>query len=103
MSNTTTPTAPTMSTAPVLTAMDRCDRCPAQAYAQYQHQVIATSGLGDTHGVPLSGQPAGLLLCAHHHREHKAALDQQGFVLTLDETHRLDSANAAFKGTDDQQ
>lgn len=41
---------------PALTALDRCDRCRAQAVAVTQH------GAGE------------LLLCAHHYAEHRVVL-----------------------------
>ncbi|WP_370250015.1 hypothetical protein [Nocardioides sp.] len=63
----TTATAPSSS----LTAEDRCDRCGAQAYLRVELQ---------------SG--GELLFCAHHAREHGAALKQVA-ASVLDETHRL--------------
>ena len=61
-----TPTA----TATPLTALDRCDRCGAQAY------VRATL---------LSGSE--LLFCAHHWREHEAKI--RPIATVHDETTRL--------------
>jgi hypothetical protein len=55
------------STAP-LTALDRCDRCGAQAYVRTQHEA------GD------------LLWCAHHARQHGEKLHGS---ITQDETARL--------------
>ncbi len=46
-----------------LTAMDRCDRCGAQAF------VRAVLASGD------------LLFCAHHARSHRVALDAQAAVV----------------------
>jgi hypothetical protein len=52
------------------TALDRCDRCGAQAYASAE-------------------LPTGLLLfCAHHLREHGPALQASG-VTVHDETSTL--------------
>jgi 4-hydroxyphenylpyruvate dioxygenase-like putative hemolysin len=58
------------TTTETLTAADRCDRCGAQAYVRV---VLATGEL---------------LFCAHHAREHAAALS--GIALNVqDETQRL--------------
>lgn len=54
-----------------LTAEDRCDRCGAQAYLRVE---LATGG--------------ELLFCAHHAREHGAALKEIA-VNVQDETHKL--------------
>jgi hypothetical protein len=54
-----------------LTALDRCDRCGAQAY------IRAT--------LPVGGV---LLFCAHHGRQHIAALREKGADI-LDESARL--------------
>ncbi|MEV5557463.1 hypothetical protein AB0L44_27750 [Nonomuraea wenchangensis] len=54
-----------------LTALDRCDRCGAQAY------IRAT--------LPVGGE---LLFCAHHGRQHIAALREKGADI-LDESARL--------------
>jgi len=48
---------PTLSPTAQLTALDRCDRCGAQAYVR----VVLAAG-GD------------LLFCGHHFREHEARL-----------------------------
>ena len=66
----TTATAPTQA---VLTAMDRCDRCGAQAYLRVQLQ---------------SG--GELLFCAHHAREHGEKLREIAATV-LDETHKLET------------
>ncbi|TAK69468.1 MAG: hypothetical protein EPO13_06170 [Actinomycetota bacterium] len=60
--------APTTST---LSALDRCDRCGAQAYVR----VALTAG-------------GELLFCSHHYAEHGAALKDKAASI-LDETHRL--------------
>ena len=57
-----------------LNAMDVCDRCGAQAYVR----------------VVLQGQ-AELLFCAHHNRQHAAALAKVA-VGIQDETDRLTSS-----------
>ena len=59
-----------------LTAMDRCDRCGAQAYVR----VLLPSRLE-------------LLFCAHHNRRHARALAEIA-VEIQDETRRLDRAAA---------
>jgi hypothetical protein len=59
-----------MISAMELNALDRCDRCGAQAY------VKATKG------------EASLLFCAHHGHEHVPALKEKGFTIH-DETKRL--------------
>ena len=59
-----------------LTAMDRCDRCGAQAYVR----VLLPSRLE-------------LLFCAHHNREHARALAAIA-VEIQDETRRLDRVAA---------
>ena len=50
------------------TAMDRCDRCMSQAYAQ-----------ADKPG------KAELLFCLHHLKKHKDALLDKGWTLRMDE------------------
>jgi hypothetical protein len=59
------------SLAGALTAMDRCDRCGAQAYVW----ALFPSGLE-------------LLFCAHHSRQHSSALTKIA-VEIHDETDRL--------------
>jgi hypothetical protein len=59
-----------------LTAMDRCDRCGAQAYVR----VLLPSRLE-------------LLFCAHHNRKHARALAEIA-VEIQDETRRLHRAAA---------
>ena len=54
-----------------LTAMDRCDRCGAQAYVR----VLLPSGLE-------------LLFCTHHNRQHSPALTKIAIDI-YDETGRL--------------
>jgi hypothetical protein len=63
-----------------LNAMDLCDRCRATAYVR----VI----------LPGSGE---LLFCAHHNREHAAALAKIAFVIQ-EATGRL--ARQASRGSD---
>ena len=60
----------TMATSP-LTALDRCDRCGAQAYVR----VTLTSG-------------ADLLFCAHHYRGNETPLRELAAAIH-DETERL--------------
>ena len=64
----TTAVAPS---SPALTAVDRCDRCGAQAYLRVELQ---TGG--------------ELLFCAHHAREHGDKLREIA-VHVVDETHKL--------------
>lgn len=59
-----------------LTALDRCDRCGAQAYLRVELQ---------------SG--GELLFCAHHAREHGDKLKEVA-VAVVDETHRLTGSGA---------
>lgn len=71
--NTTTLTTHT-STAPTrtsLTAMDRCDRCGAQAY--FVVNLNATE----------------LQFCKHHFDKNKFKLIETGWQVVLDESHRL--------------
>lgn len=64
----TTAVAPSSA---ALTAVDRCDRCGAQAYLR----VELASGFE-------------LLFCAHHAREHGEKLREVAVTVT-DETHKL--------------
>ncbi|CAN5229023.1 MAG: DUF7455 domain-containing protein [Nocardioides sp.] len=69
----TTAVAPSSS----LSALDRCDRCGAQAYLRVELQ---------------SG--GELLFCAHHAREHGEKLKEIAASVT-DETHRLNGTDPA--------
>ncbi len=60
-----------------LTAVDRCDRCGAQAYLR----VTLTSG-------------GELLFCAHHARQHEDKLREVATTIQ-DETDRLAAAPAS--------
>lgn len=64
-----------------LTAIDRCDRCGAQAYLR----------------VELAG--GELLFCAHHAREHGEKIRQVALTVH-DETHKL-TPSAATPEVDD--
>lgn len=64
MTTTVAPSAP-------LTAMDRCDRCGAQAYLRVELQ---TGG--------------ELMFCAHHAREHGDKIKEIAATV-VDETHKL--------------
>ena len=66
----TTAVAPSSA---ALTAVDRCDRCGAQAYLRVELQ---TGG--------------ELLFCAHHAREHGDKLKEIA-ANVIDETHKLDA------------
>jgi hypothetical protein len=68
---------------PQFTALDRCDRCGAQAYVRVQ----LTSG-------------GELLFCAHHAREHADKL-QEVAAHVHDETGQL--ANAPATAPDDER
>ncbi|KQY64071.1 MULTISPECIES: hypothetical protein [unclassified Nocardioides] len=70
----TTAVAPSSA---ALTALDRCDRCGAQAYLR----VELSSGLE-------------LLFCAHHAREHSEKLREVA-VNVIDETHKLEDKPTA--------
>jgi hypothetical protein len=62
---------------PALTALDRCDRCGAQAYVRVE---LSTGG--------------ELLFCAHHGREHAHAL--RGVATEIhDETEKLTDTPAS--------
>ncbi len=63
----TTAVAPTAA----LSALDRCDRCGAQAYVRVK--------------LPTGGE---LFFCAHHGRQHEDALRQVAAAIH-DETERL--------------
>ena len=62
---------PTLSPTAPLTALDRCDRCGAQAYVRV---TLAAGG--------------ELLFCGHHFREHEARLRPLASDV-LDETAKL--------------
>ena len=70
----TTAVAPSTAS---LTALDRCDRCGAQAYLRVELQ---------------SG--GELLFCAHHAREHGDKLREVAAAVH-DETHKLGDTPAA--------
>lgn len=67
---------------PPFTALDRCDRCGAQAYVRVE---LSTGG--------------ELLFCAHHAREHADKL-QQVAASIQDETHSLGASRTVT--TDDR-
>ena len=69
----TTAVAPSSA---ALTALDRCDRCGAQAYLRVELQ---TGG--------------ELLFCAHHAREHGDKLREVA-ANVVDETHKLGNTPA---------
>lgn len=58
-----------------LTAVDRCDRCGAQAYLRVEM---------------VAGE---LLFCAHHAREHRDRILETATSVS-DETHRLGAASS---------
>ncbi len=66
-----------VATSPQITAVDRCDRCGAQAYVR-----VELIGGGE------------LLFCAHHAREHSEKL-QEVAANIHDETERLDETPAS--------
>lgn len=60
---------------PALTGADRCDRCGAQAYIQFD--------------VPITGgESLPLLMCAHHYTEHESKI-RETTTAVLDERWRL--------------
>ena len=65
----------------MLSSLDRCDRCGAQAYVR----------------VELAGD-AELLFCAHHARQYEDKLREVA-ILILDETDRLVPTPAAAEMT----
>ena len=67
---------PTLSPTAQLTALDRCDRCGAQAYVR----VSLVAG-------------GELLFCGHHFREHEARLRPLSLDVQ-DETAKLEPAPA---------
>ncbi len=62
-----------------LTALDRCDRCGAQAYVR----AMLTSG-------------GELLFCAHHGRTHETKLREVAAAIT-DERERLNPATSRLQ------
>lgn len=67
----------TTGTNPTLTALDRCDRCGAQAYLR----VTLLSG-------------GELMFCAHHARQHREKLSQVAAAIH-DETDKLHATPAS--------
>jgi hypothetical protein len=67
-----------VATSTPLTAVDRCDRCGAQAYLRVELQ---------------SG--GELLFCAHHAREHGDKLKEIA-ANVVDETHKLGATTPAI-------
>ena len=65
-----------------LSAVDRCDRCGAQAYLRVM--------------LPSGGE---LLFCAHHAREHGPKLSEVASEIQ-DETHKLDATPAGSSTTE---
>lgn len=65
-------TAPKPTATHDLNALDRCDRCGAQAF------VLTRQGGLD------------LMWCVHHFREHGAALAEAGAVVVTDERKRVE-------------
>lgn len=63
-----------------MTALDRCDRCGAQAYAKVAFAPLATNRSAGT-----------LFFCAHHFRAHEPVLRVQA-IDVQDETSRLHSS-----------
>jgi hypothetical protein len=67
----------TTLTAPMLSSLDRCDRCGAQAYVR-----VTLGGGGE------------LMFCAHHARQHEDKLRDMSAVIH-DESERLVSSSAS--------
>ena len=64
-------------TTPVLTALNRCDECSAQAYVRV------------TILVPDKGKVCELLFCAHHFSIRQPALIYSGAVIRQDQRDEL--------------
>ncbi len=64
-----------------LTALDRCDRCGAQAYLR-----VELAGGGD------------LLFCAHHAREHGDKLREVAVAVQDETGKRVDSPSGTSQG-----
>lgn len=67
-----------------LTALDRCDGCPAQAYIVFYKAVNENDEA-----------PAVLQFCGHHSKQHGAELISQGWAVAADETSKLDPQSVA--------
>ena len=76
------PVTTAIAPSPALSAIDRCDRCGAQAYLRVM--------------LPAGGE---LLFCAHHAREHGPKLREVATEFH-DETHKLGDTPAI--ATDDE-
>lgn len=74
-----------------LLAIDRCDRCRAQAYVEVEVPVFVEviRAYGPPEPIRAVEKRVPLLFCAHHFREHETALGQQGATIRRDERHRL--------------
>ena len=69
-STTTTRRGAVQTGQPMLTAHDRCDRCPSRAYVRF----FTSSG--------------ALELCAHHFNKNESLITRAGYVIH-DERYRL--------------
>ena len=72
----------TTLTAPMLSSLDRCDRCGAQAYVR-----VTLGGGGE------------LMFCAHHARQHEEKLRAMSASIH-DETERLSGSSSALVDDD---
>lgn len=72
----------TTLTAPMLSSLDRCDRCGAQAYVR-----VTLGGGGE------------LMFCAHHARQHEEKLREMSANIH-DETERLSGSSSALVDDD---
>jgi len=72
----------TTLTAPMLSSLDRCDRCGAQAYVR-----VTLGGGGE------------LMFCAHHARQHEDKLREMS-ALIHDESERLAATPSTFADED---
>lgn len=66
----------------MLSSLDRCDRCGAQAYVR-----VTLGGGGE------------LMFCAHHARQHEEKLREMSASIH-DETERLSGAPSSLVGDD---
>lgn len=82
MNTLTAPVSAAVETHRPLNATDRCDRCGAQAYLSLVMP-----------GTMLTTGPATLMFCLHHANKHADSALIQGFVIAVDERHKLLSTN----------
>lgn len=76
----------------VLNALDRCDRCGAQAYLAYD---IPTKGEARPDYKVEAGEAkvVEMLFCSHHARKHEPDLAAMGATETVNDRHKLNEGN----------